>query len=81
MTDLDKHNRPTLPVSACPEDSLLTARCNLELLRRRESELEAATVRALMDSMDIKTLCRAMASGDERRARMAFVLLTFVGAE
>jgi hypothetical protein len=71
----DRQTRQTIPASACPIDSDLTAKCAAELERRRVSELEATVIRGLLDSLDVKALCRAMASGDESRARLAFVLL------
>ena len=78
MTDLDKRNAPTIPAPSSKSDAALTAKCHDALESRRTSELEASVLQGLLDSLDVKTLSAAIASGDERRARFAMALFAFV---
>lgn len=78
MTTEDKRNAPTVPAPSSERDRELTAKCIADREKRRESNLEAAVLQGLLDSLDVHTLSAAIASGDERRARFAMALFAFV---
>lgn len=79
MTTEDKRNRPTIPASACPKDSLLTARCNLELERRRDAEQHRANVEAMLRDitlrMALRQECRAFVREPARNQVLAVLAL------
>lgn len=74
----DPRLRDTVPAPDSADDRLVSARYTADLASTRESNLEAAVLQGLLDSLDVHTLSAAIASGDERRARFAMALFAFV---